>query len=110
MTTFFDKAIKSRSPANARVDKFKEFQELAEGFMSDDNSMSDEVKEKYNELAKEVSNALYWMQRQVTQAEEWLEEEDGKMFGNRDQRIVDRLRNVRDALPYDMARWSGEKN
>lgn len=88
-------------------DKFMRYKELSQEQLT---PYTLEERIEKGELEDEISNALYWMQRRLTQADLWLEFEDGRMFANRDQKTVDRLRNIRDALPWDQARWSGEKN
>lgn len=104
----FEELAKDREPAQARVALFHEFELLA--LKMNDEPTSREERERYEELSKEISEALYWMQRRLTQADKWLEYEEGRMFSNRDQATIDQLRNIRDALPWNQSRWSGEKN
>ncbi len=99
-----------RQPAYNRVKLFKEFLELSNMDRGYENIPSQEEREKYEELSKELSTAFYWMQLRLTNAEEWLKEEEAIKDGARNQYVIDRLRNIRDALTYNTGRWHGEDN
>jgi hypothetical protein len=99
-----------RQPAYNRVKLFKEFLELSDMDRGYENIPSQEEREKYEKLSKELSSAIYWMQLRLTNAEEWLKEEEAIKDGARNQYVIDRLRNIRDALTYNQGRWHGEDN
>lgn len=99
-----------RLPAYDRVRLFKEFLELGDMDRGYENIQSKEERERYEVLSKELSSVIYWMQLRLTNAEEWLKEEEAVKNGARNQYVIDRLRNIRDALTYNSGRWHGEKN
>ncbi len=105
----FEKHNRMRVKADERTAVFKEFLKLSEFDRGYENIPSKEEREKYEELSKEISNSLFWMQMQLTQVNEWLKFEEAETTWERDQDVINKLRNIRDALPYAQARWSGEK-
>ena len=105
----FDDIMKSRAPANERTAVFKEFVAICERGIDDDN-LSVNERERYDELYSKIHSALYYMQIQLTQVDEWLEKEEIIKGNDRNQDRIDKLRNIRDALPYSQSRWHGEKN
>lgn len=108
----FESIMKTREPADERTAVFKEFVVIAEKAIDEDNlSTNDRI--KYHELYSEIHSALYYMQLRLTNAEEWLVELEKVKGSERtleDQETIDKLRNIRDALPWQQGRWSGEKN
>ncbi len=99
-----------RQPAYDRVRLFKEFLELGDMDRGYENIPNQEERERYESLSKELSSGFYWMQLRLTNAEEWLKEEEAIKDGARNQYVIDRLRNIRDALTYNTGRWHGEDN
>ena len=96
-----------REPAYDRASITKELDDLIDKIPRDLISKHDLAELK--RLSKDIQSSLYWMQLRLTNAEEWLKEEETIEYG-RDQKTIDRLRNVRDALPWFQPRWSGEDN
>lgn len=96
-----------RAPAYERASVTKELDDLIDKIPKEAISKND-LKE-LKRLSKDIQSSLYWMQLRLTSAEDWLLAEEEIQYG-RDQKTIDRLRNIRDALPWMQPRWSGENN
>lgn len=94
-----------RVEAYKLVDKFNRLMQLKQEQLTP--YTFEENEERYK-LEEDLSLSLYWMQRRLTQVDLYLAYLEKVQKPDRDQITINRLRNIRDALPWNQDRWSGE--